>query len=625
VVNPAIDSTYSLIVDINGCMDTTYYPVTVNALPTPTITGVDTICIGESTTLFAAGGNSYVWDDTSTLDSLIVSPTADMNYVVTATDGNNCSNTANIDIVVNALPSPAIAGTTTICTGFSTTLTASGGDTYVWNNGATTPAINVSPTADSTYLVTATNANGCSDTTSVTVQVLTQPNGAVLGLNAMCIGDVLTLTATGGGTYTWNDGSALDSIVVNPTIDSTYSVVVNISGCLDTAYHAIVVNALPVPTIAGIDTICNGQATTLFANGGGNYTWDDASTLDSLVVSPTSTTTYNLLVTDGNNCQNTTSMDVIVNALPAIIITGVDSLCNGQTTTLTATGGNSYVWSTTEITPSIDVSPTISTSYNVVGTDLNGCVNTDNFTLNILPQPTATISGIAEICAGGQTTLTVDGSGTSYVWSNTETTSSIVVSPTDTTLYTVTTFINSCASNVDSITVNVVPNPSVIVSSSSTSIMLGQSVQLTALGDAPFTWIPASGLSCSACPSSTATPSETTTYCAEVTKDGCPSTDCVTIEVENECGDIFVPDAFSPNNDGNNDCLKVYNNCLEDILFRVYSRWGELLYETTDIDGCWDGTHQGKALNTGVYAFIVQATLVNGDEIEAKGNVTLFK
>jgi gliding motility-associated-like protein len=170
----------------------------------------------------------------------------------------------------------------------------------------------------------------------------------------------------------------------------------------------------------------------------------------------------------------------------------------------------------------------------------------------------------------------------------------------------------------------VIPNPTVSAFTDA-SINLGQSVQLLAEGDAPFLWSPTTYLSCIACESPTATPTETTVYCAEVTQNNCTSSACVTIEVENISGDLFVPDAFSPNNDGNNDCLKVFSNCLDEVLFRVYSRWGELIYESTEINGCWDGTYHGKELNSGAYAYTVKATLTDGTEVDIKGNTTLFK
>lgn len=628
IVSPTNDSIFSVVANINSCLDTAYYTVVVNSLPIPIITGIDTICNGELTTLTASGGISYSWNTGSTNDSIIVSPSLDSTYSVTITDVNNCSNSTNINVVVNTLPNPTINGSSLICSGSSTTLTASGGTSYLWNNGASTPDITVSPIIDSTYIVTVSNANNCSDTVSTTVQVVSNPNGLITssnGSNFLCIGNATTLSASGGGAYTWNNGSTLDSLVVSPILDSTYSVIVNIGGCVDTAYFAITVNSLPIINFSGVDTICDGESTTLTASGGTSYLWNTGSTNDSIVVSPTTNTTYNVVATDVNNCSNSAIIDVVVNNLPTITISSSqnDTICEGQTSTLAANGANSYEWSTTELTPSIDVSPTVNTTYNVEGTNINGCKNTASFTLNVATQPTASIMGITEICENGETTLTASG-GLTYLWSNTEITPSITVSPSDTTVYSVVSIINSCVSDTAKITVNVIPNPS-INAYRDTLINLGQSVQLLVQGDAPFLWSPTNDLSCITCENPVATPTETTVYCAEVTINNCSSSACVTVEVENICGELFVPDAFSPNNDGNNDCLKVYSNCLDEVLFRVYSRWGELIYESTEINGCWDGTYHGKELNSGAYAYTVKALLVNGVEVDIKGNTTLFK
>lgn len=623
VVSPIIDSTYSVIVDAGGCLDTAYFSITVNSLPSISFSGDSVICNGETTTLFASGGTSYIWNNGSTNDSIAVSPSIDSSYSVIVIDTNNCSNSGSINVTVNNLPTPSISGTNIICSGNSTTLTASGGGSYLWNNGATTPSITVSPASDSIYIVTVTNTNGCSDTSSSAVQVLSQPVASINGLTEVCSGNYTTLFASGGGSYTWNDGSSLDSLVANPSTDSTYSVIVNVNGCLDTAFHSIIVNPLPVVNITGTDTICNGQTATLIASGGGTYLWSTFSNSNTINVSPTTTTNYSVTVTDINNCVNNANKNVIVNQLPIINISGTDSICEGNSTTLTASGATSYEWNTLETNSSITVSPASNTTYSVQGTDVNGCSNTAQVIVSILPKPIASIIGDNNMCEGSSLILQGNG-GSSYLWNTNETSQSITISPNDTTTYELIAFINSCSDTAYH-TVNLISNPSVSNSYSDTIINLGQSVPLLAQGEAPFLWSPSESLSCNNCPNPIATPSETTNYCVEVTKNNCTSSSCVFVEVNNICGEIFVPDAFSPNNDGNNDCLKVYNNCLEEVLFRVYSRWGELLYETTDVEGCWDGSHQGKDLNTGVYAYTVKAILNNGDEINVKGNVTLFR
>ncbi|MBI2281637.1 MAG: hypothetical protein HYU68_13260, partial [Bacteroidetes bacterium] len=381
--------------EVGGCSDTATFAVTVNSLPTVIVTGDNTICNGETTTLTASGGTSYSWNTGSALDSIVVSPTTDSSYVVTVTDANGCVNIANATVTVNALPNPAISGTSLICNGNSTTLTASGGTSYVWNNGATSPSINVNPIADSTYLVTATDANGCSDTVSTLVQVISNPNANITssnGTNFVCNGSSVTLTASGGGTYTWNDASTLDSLVVSPIVNTNYSVIAEVGGCSDTATFAVTVNNLPTAIVTGDNTICVGETTTLTASGGTSYSWNTGSSLDSIVVSPNVDSSYVVTVTDANGCVNTANATVTVNALPIPTITGTTAICNGSSTTLTANGGVSYVWSNGSTSPSINISPTADSTYLVTATDGNGCSDTVSTLVQVISNPTANIT-----------------------------------------------------------------------------------------------------------------------------------------------------------------------------------------------------------------------------------------
>ena len=141
------------------------------------IEGPNSICIGKSATLLASGGTSYAWNTNpvQTTASITVSPTATTTYVVTVTNANGCTDTESKILTVNPLPVAAITGDLTICIGENTTLTASGGTSYVWNTtpAQTTAAITVAPTTTTTYTVTVTNANGCTDTESATVSVST--------------------------------------------------------------------------------------------------------------------------------------------------------------------------------------------------------------------------------------------------------------------------------------------------------------------------------------------------------------------------------------------------------------------------------------------------------------------
>ncbi|MBK7699433.1 MAG: hypothetical protein IPJ39_12225 [Saprospiraceae bacterium] len=121
--------------------------------------------------MIASGGTAYVWNNGATEASITVSPTATTTYNVTVTDGNGCQASTSVTVTVHPLPIASISGDKEICTGASTTLTASGGTAYVWSNGVTEASITVSPTTTTTYNVTVTDGNGCQASTSVTVTV----------------------------------------------------------------------------------------------------------------------------------------------------------------------------------------------------------------------------------------------------------------------------------------------------------------------------------------------------------------------------------------------------------------------------------------------------------------------
>jgi gliding motility-associated-like protein len=101
--------------------------------------------------------------------------------------------------------------------------------------------------------------------------------------------------------------------------------------------------------------------------------------------------------------------------------------------------------------------------------------------------------------------------------------------------------------------------------------------------------------------------------------------DSVTIYVNQDCGEVFVPKAFSPNGDGQNDFECLYGRCLLNVDFSIYDRWGEKVFEATNISECWDGTYRGQPMNPAVFVYYLNATLLTGETITKKGNITLVK
>ncbi|MBK8670918.1 MAG: T9SS type A sorting domain-containing protein [Saprospiraceae bacterium] len=325
--------------DANGCQASTSVIVTVNPLPTPAITGNTVICSGASTTLAASGGTTYVWSNGATTSAITVSPTSTTTYNVTVTDANGCQASTSVTVSVLTLPSTIITGNIEVCIGGSTKLTASGGNTYLWNTGATTSMITVSPIVQTQYSVTVSDSNGCSSNSSVTVEVVPLPQASITGNLIICHGGSTSLTASGGTGYLWSNGATTAGIDVSPLINTTYTVTVtNSKGCTATKSVLITVNPLPLVSITGNNTVCQDAFTKLTATGGGTYLWSNGETTSMISVNPSSAMSYIVTVTTAAGCSATASINVTVKPKPTINLVGIDKICKGDSSVIVATG-----------------------------------------------------------------------------------------------------------------------------------------------------------------------------------------------------------------------------------------------------------------------------------------------
>ena len=453
----------------NGCTASATGTVTVNQLPVPTVTDAS-ICSGNSGTLTASGGVSYVWSTSATTPSITVSTAG--TYTVTATNAAGCTASASGTVTVNALPTPSV-NDSTVCAGNSAILTASGGVSYTWNTGATTPSITVSTAG--TYTVTATNASGCTATASGTLTVNPLPTPTVNNAT-VCAGNSATLIATGGVSYIWNTSAITPSITVSTA--GTYTVTATgVNGCTASATGTLTVDPLPTPAVNDA-SVCSGNSATLTATGGVSYVWSTSATTPSITV--TTAGTYTVTATGANGCTATASGTVTVNALPTPTVND-STVCAGNSAILTATGGVSYVWSTSATTPGITVS--IAGTYTVTATNANGCTATASGTLNVNPLPTVTVNN-ASACVNDSAVLIATGNAASYVWSTTATGTAIVVYTAGT--YTVTATGNDgCTAAASAIfTINPLPTPTV----NNASVCTGNNAVLTATGGVSYVW-----------------------------------------------------------------------------------------------------------------------------------------
>jgi len=374
---PTATTTYIVTgTDANGCVNTATTTVTVNPLPVVTANSSSAlVCTGSSLTLTGGGASTYTWDN-NVMNAVSFVPTATTTYMVTGTDANGCVNTATTTVTVNPLPIvTANSSAASVCAGAGVTLTGGGASTYTWNNNVI-DAISFVPTATTTYMVTGTDANGCSNTATLTVTVNPLPIvTATSSAASVCTGGSVTLTGGGALTYTW-DNNVINAVSFIPTTNTTYMVTgTDANGCTNTATVTVTLGGLLTVNLGPNIIQCGGTAMLDAGNIGAMYIWNNASTTQTISVSASGT--YIVVVTDANGCTGSDTALVTINNAPAVtasassVIVCVDDAV--VTLTGTPTGG---VWSGPGVT-GFTLSPvaagvglqTAVYSY----TDANGC------------------------------------------------------------------------------------------------------------------------------------------------------------------------------------------------------------------------------------------------------------
>lgn len=484
-VSPISTTTYSVTgTDINNC--TAVASATVNVNPKPTITALatpSTLCTGQSTTLTAGGGVSYLWDNGLGIgNNFVQTPLTTTTYNVTGTDALTCTNTASVTVNVAPCTQPTASITASdndICIGQSITYTDNSSgvnvDTWAWTfaGGSIAAAgtqgphtVTYNTAGNHTVTLQVTDDNGTDDTT-ITIVVHDLPNVTVsASVNPVCAGSPTNLTAAGAATYVWNGGSAANPYTVSPTAMTAYSVTgTDVNGCQNSAIFTVNVNTLPNITLsASANNFCAGNPTTLTAGGGTSYVWDQSLSGTVNTVNPTTNTTYSITGTDGNNCQNTASVNINVLPVPTVSASASPaSVCPGGSSVLTASGNAiGYVWDGSATNP-ITVNPTTTTTYTVTGANASACTATASVTVTVLTAPTITATATpAAVCEGGSSVLTAGG-GATYMWTGSVSTNPYTVTPASTTTYSVTGTDGSGCSAVASVAVTVNPLPTVSV------------------------------------------------------------------------------------------------------------------------------------------------------------------
>ncbi|KAK6026496.1 PKD domain protein [Ostertagia ostertagi] len=622
IASPTTTTTYTITgIATGGCSSTKQVTVSVNPVPLTLNANGATICEGASALLNATGAATYQWTPAIGLSCTNcatpqATPTTTITYTLTGTSASGCSN--SIPVTVNVNPKPLIsAASQQICA------------------------------------VTGTDAFGCRDTGMVTVTVLPRPV-ITTSNQSICAGGTAVLSANGGTNYVWSPGTGLNctncpSPEATPAATTNYTVTgTGTNGCTNTAQSLVTVNPIPVIAVSGNLVICPGSGTSLTASGAATYVWTPATGLScnnctNPTATPETTTTYTVTGTSAAGCVGRTTVTVTVRPAPVVTAGSDQSTCLGTPVALAANGASTYVW-----TPATGLSctacqspaanPTTTTTYIVTGTDGFGCKDTGRVTVAIKPLPAIRATRDTSICKLTSVQLDATG-GTNYTWSPATGLSCTncpdpVATPTANITYTVTgTGTNGCL-NTAQVAVTQRQQPPVNAGPDQTICAGGSSTQLQPTGTdiTTYLWTPSDGLSCTTCASPIAAPQKTTTYTVNVASEfGCQAKDDVTLFINCEGKQVWLPNTFTPNGDGHNDRFYPHGRGIDRVLrFRIYNRWGEVLYDranvpTDDASYGWDGLYKNQQLKPDVYVYVILAQCANGDTVELKGDISLIR
>lgn len=600
----------------------------------------------------------HISDNTSTFLSRIENPNAAgvaCNYVVNAYNAGGVIGGLNLPEILtttNVLEIELTEDSTNVLCKDGNTGTAQvtpvGGNppyTYIWSNGDTT-----SFTTDLTvgiYDVTVTDTLNCRSAANFNIE---EPDSLVTSLvqvtNTRCAGfndgaiDMMVVGGTTPYSYLWNNGAVTEDL--SSIAAGNYILTVTDSnGCVDSlAAQVIQPSALLLSSNAD-STQCNGENSgRIILNASGSvppytFNWSNGDTLpfaDSLLAG-----IYTVTVTDDTGCTGIISDTVNEPLALSIVPNEVDITCHGgadgsvDLDVSGATAPYSYLWTNGSL--SEDVSGLSQGTYAVTVTDDNGCQDSSiavidepsPWTVAIVTEP-ASCFGVAN----GRAALTVSGNtgGYTYDWSDPTSIDAPVINTLSAGNQSVTiTDVNGCDTTV-SFTITE-PAAVSINMPDSIFIRLGEEDSVQVVFDAntdslTYTWSPDFGLSCTDCREPIFSPYVTTNYTLGIVDSICPVSADITVVVDPNPKIFYIPNAFTPNQDGTNDLWRIEVKGTMSISIEVFDRWGSLVYQAEDLSG-WDGTFKDKLLDPGVYVYNVTAVFLDRTLENRKGSIVLLR
>jgi gliding motility-associated-like protein len=615
----------------------------------------NSVCEGDSLKLFTNPilNATYNWSGPNGFTSNIINPIVPNFQSINNGDYYLQVSTPNCGIsydtiTINYLPAPVLSinsqpNSSTVCAGNAVTLNAFGANVYSWSNGILNN-ISFTPTTTNIYTLTATNSNGCTQTATQLVTVNPTPNLIISSIPAqtiICVGGNMQITATGANSYVWS-GGITNGISFTPNNSNTYTVVgTSVNGCTSASFISIIVNGSSLPISAGTDvSFCNNQnGVTLNASGMGTISWAPVAGLSNSniinpIAAPSAVTQYTLTISNAG-CVQTDMVVVTPNSAPNLIVVGTNTVCIGQTTTLTVSGASTYTW-----LPAVPTNannsmayPNIlaSTIYTVIGQSNSACLDTFYASVSLAPLLNIMINYDSIVCLGNTTTLTASGAFT-YTWQNSATNiistnnNVVVVQPTATTSFTITGADQNGCTGVAEKTITIETEPLLTTTKSNDILCNYNYATLTANGALTYNWLPNINLNTNVGNIVVASPFVTTTYTVLGQSYACSTSDTIQVIVyDNATDKIYFPNIFTPNGDGLNEKFKYEGHVKFDLFsLKIYNRFGQVVFKTEDSKESWDGDFNGFYAEQGIYFYVLKASS-ECTNVQLKGDITLLR
>ncbi len=592
-----------------------------------------------------AGYSTYKWNTGATTSSL--SATTAGTYYVTATTGCTAVNDT-FHLTIHKMPVVNLGNDTSFCAAYSLILTSKQpkGSSYLWNTGTTTDSITTATTG--TYWLAVTDS-GCTTTDSIHI-LLSPPPVVAWGpdyLNCKGRPDTLQSSITyTAPSYLWNDASTTPTLVATTT--GKYWLQVTVGGCpgADTINVTILWDTL---NFFNHDTsICRGALVQVMATGnlGQTYQWTPTagipvSTSLAPVILPDTSATYTLVASMTLCPDITESFHVDVQPVPTVYIGDNRAVCQFDSLRITADVNpkwyNKYMYRWTpancldnDSTSSVTYTAGPDTTVRVAVYTPAGCLAYDSMNVIVHPGNFAHLDTTFNICPHDSVQFRPTG-GIAYNWTPSlymdDTVSSTpwvkAITSQEYTMIATSSF--GCR---DTLTVNVNVHPLGVVYFDETTVTLhpGQSYQLSPKTNCEFfTWFPAIGLDDAHISNPVATPEVSTEYKVYASNAwGCKVVDSIDILVDASTL-LTLPNAFTPGSGPNSYFTIIKQGIAKLEYFRIYNRWGNKVFETSDIDKGWDGTFNGTPQPFDVYIYEVSATTSEGAPFVKHGNVTLIR